>query len=418
MKRSRYTNWLGLWMLSAITLLAERPLVSRQEAPLLEEASALAVTNAPAALALIETARAGGRASGVLDLSAGHLLMGQDAYEAAEHAYRAALEKAPDFLEAQVGLGRALLMLSRWQEAEAILRGPAAAPEASEEILLLHGYVLLELNRTVSAESVYRRAALLGGESTDALYGLARVFMGQNRYGECAAVLAELLQRRPDVSDYWGLLADVRLAQERPGDARVALETARRLDAATPRMLALLGDLYLHADRWDEAVPVYAAAREAAPEDIDLGLRMARGLMAMGHFDEAGLMLERYADDASASYVALRAEWAQMVDRGEEALAAYRAWVSLAPIDERALLGLGDLLHATGDLGAAETWYERARLAHPQRTGPLLRLAQVALDRAEYDTAALHLERAHVLGGDAAVLRTLDQVRRLREAGE
>ena len=415
MTRSRYSVWFLLWLLPAMTLFAERPTVSRQEAALLEEAAALAVTNATAALELIETARADGRGSGALDLSAGHLLMGQESYEAAEQAYRDALEKAPGFVDAQVGLGRALVMLSRWLEAESVLRGPAAAPEATEETLLLHGYLLLELNRLVSAESVYRRAALAGGESTDALFGLARVFLEQSRYGECAAVLTELLQRRPGSSDYWGLLADVRLAQERPGEARVALEAARRLDAATPRMLALLGDLYLHAGRSDEAVSAYTAAR-AASDDIDLVLRMVRGLLGAGQAEEAGAMLDQVTDvepQFATRLAALRAEWAQAMGRDDEAMAAYRAWVELEPTDERALLGLGDLLRVDGDLSGAESWYERARLAHPQRTEPLLRLAQVALDRADYKAAAAHLERAHVLGGDPAVERSLLQVRRL-----
>jgi len=406
---------LGMW--NAGVALAERPSVTREEASVLQRAGAVAETNAAAAVTLLDAARRGDRSSAALDYSLGNLLVELEDFEAAEDAFRAAHEKAPLFKEARIGLGRALVLQSRWADAEQTLRGLTGASDASEEVLLLYGYVLLELNRLVSAESVYRRAVLAGGESPDALYGLARCFMEQERFSECAAVMEELVQRRPDEASYWALLADVRLAANRPDGALVALETARRLDVMTPRMRVLLGDLYMNRQRPEAALTAYQAALDAAPGDAAIRLKLAESLLMAGRTDDAGVLLDAHVDagdEQDIGYYRARAQWAEQTGRDAEAQAAYRAWVKLDPVQEQALLALGDLLHAAGKLSEAETWYDRARVAHPQRTAPLLRLAQIAMDRADYESAEKHLEHAHVLSGDASIERSLQQVRRLR----
>ena len=154
---------------------------------------------------------------------------------------------------------------------------------------------------------------------------------------------------------------------------------------------------------------------DAGPEGW---LRMAGILLAAERGDEAAAWLDRYGNEVKepgATYFRLRAEWGDLTGQEAEARAAREAWARLEPTNERVLLALGDAALREGKAAAAELWFDRARLANPGRVEPLLRLARLALDKEEYDTAIRHLEQALVLRGDPAIERTLQQVRRLVE---
>ncbi len=418
---SRVVLMLGLVTLSGWSQIragaAERPPVTRQEAALLTDVAEVAETNLVAAVERLDEARAPDRASAALDYSAGNLRLALEAYSLAIAAYEAALSKWPAFHEARVGLGRAQALAEQWTEAERTLRAPAMRADATEDLLLLYGYVLLSLNRVISAESIYRRAVLAGGESSDALFGLARCFMEQQRYRECAATMEELVQRVPDEGAYWRLLAEVRLAEAQSDAAIVALEAARRLGAATPEMLLMLADLYVYRDAPAVAVALFDEALQAEPDQPDWWLRAAEGLLQAGHPEKADAWLTQYAaaaEERPARYFRARARWAAMMDLPEEARTAYRSWIEQDPVNVHALLGMGDLLYADGDWTGAEIWYERAQRVDEGSTMAWQRLARVALDRGAYDQAEDYLQRAHVVSGDPAIARTLQQVRRLR----
>ncbi len=412
------------WFLLLATLLslrptaAEQPSVTREEARLLEKVSAVAETNAPAALRLLETVRRDEDAGAALDYTAGNLYsrMSQDA--AAADAYRMAITKHPGFVAAQAGLGRALAAQSEWRESERVLSPLASAADAGRNVLLLYGHVLLELGRTISAELVYRRILQSDQDTSDALYGLARCYLLQNRFLEGTAVLEELVRQQPRNHAAWALLADMWLARERPERALMRLETARRLNAATAPMLAQLGDLYVNQDLTAIAAEVYREALQMTTEPDDLLLRAAEGLSFGNAPQEAGELLDQYLTrvaEPETRYYRVRAQWAEQTGQTSAAREAYHAWIERDPLNMDALLALGDRYQTDGEPETAELWYERARDAHPRHPAPLIRLAHLAVARRAFAEAIDLLERAHVHGGDPAVGRSIQQIRRLQE---
>ncbi len=401
----------------AASAVAERPAISPQEATLLEEASGIAATNEIAALELIESARGRGRAAAPVDYSAANLLAALGRYEEAEQAYRIALDKAPNFAQAQIGLARVLALLGRWAEAEALLRSRVAKEDVPVEHLLLYGNVLLEMNRTVSAETIFRRAALLDGDSRGALAGLARCFLAQQRWTESAALAEELVTRYPDEASYWRLLADTQLAQGNRQAAVIALEGAWRMGAADASVLLLLGELHVAADRADEAARVLNAATEKVAERPEDWLRLAESLVWAGLLEQVEDLLRRYAaevDERPTRYFRTQARLAEQRDDAEAVREAYANWVRHDPVNREALLALGDWHAEREEWHRAETWYERSAQAHANDAAPWSRLARSALAREAYAQAESHLTRAHVLGGEESVERLLQQVRRLR----
>lgn len=401
-------------LLGVATLFADAPTVSRTEAAALERAADVALTNRAAAIELLEPLRRGGRGSAPLDYSVGNLWAGLEAYDEAVEAYALALEKAPEFEAARLAWGRVLALQGKWNEAEAKLRTLVRRDTAEEDVLLLYGHVLLALERYVSAETIYRRAMLIGDESMEAQFGLARVFMAQQRLPEAVAIVEQLIQDQPDDVRFWGSLADAQVMAGRTDAARITLETAHRLNLADVPMLVLLGELHLQHGQAGLAVSAFEAAMVEGHERSDLALRLAEGLLHAGADYRVEAVLDAVDPvERGAAYWRLRARWAMQQDDAGIAHEAYSEWLKVDPLNLEALLGMGDWHDAEGAGTDAVLWYERAARAAPQAHEPWLRKAQIALDRQQWATAANHLERAHVLSGDAAIERALQQVRRL-----
>lgn len=395
---------------------SERPAITRQEAEVLKEVAELAGTDPATAMATLQAAREHPRASAALDYSAGNLLMGLEEFVAAQSAYEMALEKHPDFPEATLGLARSLVWQEKWVEAASILRSLSQSADAPVAVMLLHGYVLLAQERYVSAETIYRQAALQDGDTKDAVMGLARAFLGQQRYREASAILREWVLRNPLETNAWQLLAEIEWTAGQAESALITLETARRMAPLSTSMIRMLGDLYQSRGMMAEAVRLYESMDTVLTDEALIGFRWVDALLALGRIEAAGRRLDAMSDAADdPHYQEVRVRWAEAADMPDQMQDALRRWIELDPVNERALLRMGDAKAEEGDLEAATLWYDRARLAHSQNAAPLMRLARTALDRERFDEAAQWLEQAHIVTGDPHIERSLQQVRRLAE---
>jgi tetratricopeptide (TPR) repeat protein len=119
-------------------------------------------------------------------------------FEAAIEAYEQALALAPDFSDAYVGLGAALLGLGRSEEAlDALLQAAALAPDDYWTQRLL-GNAYLNLQRYALAEAPLTRAYLLRPEQPHILIGVALALGRSGRPEQALRVLDEAAQRIDD----------------------------------------------------------------------------------------------------------------------------------------------------------------------------------------------------------------------------
>ena len=411
-------SWVVVGIGTSLVQAAEIPTVSRRESRLLEQVTAVAQTNATAAMRLLEPERALDEASAALDFVAGNLYSRLAQDSAAAAAYRVALDKAPGFTAAQAGLARALAAQAQWPAAEALLRPLAEPDDAEPDVLLLYGFVLIEQGRAIPAEWVYRRVLRRDDTHRDALYGLARCALGQGRSREGIAVLEMLLQDQPNDANAWALLADLWLERDQPAEALVRLESARRLGAASGPMLAQLGDLYVHQQLHAPATEAYLAALESDSSSPVLVLRAVEGLLFAGDAQRAGEWLEHYREiepSPGGRYFRAQLRWAELAGQPEAARTACRAWIAVDPLNLDALLAMGEGYRAEGALDAAALWFERARDAHPRVAEPLLRLAGLAMSRRDYKMALERLEHAYGVDGNPETARAIAHIRRMGE---
>jgi cytochrome c-type biogenesis protein CcmH/NrfG len=399
------------------------PVVSRREAGVLQEAMYLSTNSLEAAIARLREADRED-ASAALDFTLGNLYVQTNRLEDAEAAYRAAIEKHPRFRAALNNLGRVLLMQDRPDAAAEMFAGLLRDGQADAESLLLLGHAYDLGGKSLSAEGAFRQALLLAPDSGDARRGLARALLAQGRLTECAALLGELVREQPGASELWNLLAGASVERGRNDDAIVALETARRLDAATPSMLATLGDLYINAGRPADAMIAYRAAFAAVDADAARRLRAVEALQALGEFDGARELLGDLRGEADSQVQALpagqqhalrrlEAAQARLEGRIDDARRLTEAVLADNPLDGDALLMLGELYREAGSVEEAVMTFERAaRLSGFEARG-LVRQAQAEIERGRYAVAVELLERAQAFDPKPHVARYLEQVRRL-----
>lgn len=408
-----------LTALAAETPMITSPTVTREESEQLHAALAVSATNMTEALAQLVAYRTPA-SSAALDFTIGNLYFEAGDEAAAMTAYRDALVKLPHFRAARVNLARLHLLRDEPDDAMQVLREVTADGQGDADTYLLLGHALLLTDALVSAETAYRQSLMLRPQDPDALLGLARALLPQDRADESLALAAELLRRDPLKREIWALRANAFMALDRTEDAARTLESAHRLALADPEMMATLGDLHLNAGRPEDAVRCYQLAFAGDAPSASRLLRAFEGFVMLRQAEGAAAMRDRVA--------AVRADWttpqrqlalrlegdlALLQDQPEAALAIYQTLLKEDPLDGRTLLRVAELQRATEQLEEAAMTCERAERIPAVQADALLLHAQIEVEREAYRRATELLEAAQALAPRPRVQRYLDQVRRL-----
>jgi len=181
--------------------------VSSQEAKLLRQVAQLADTDPEAAIKLLAS-KVTPQSSAALDLALGNLEFQQGRLEEAEEAYRAALKKFPAFARARMNLAQVLIRQEKLSHVTEVLRPVLISGQAGPEAFTLLGYAFLLQGQLLPAETAYRQALLLKPDDVNTSLGLAKCLLEQERYHEAIRLLEGLVEREPQRSQLWPLLAN------------------------------------------------------------------------------------------------------------------------------------------------------------------------------------------------------------------
>lgn len=398
--------------------------ISRRQSEVLQSAMRLAETNMPAAVAALEKEiDAGDDPHPALFLALGNLYFQRGDSEEAADLYRIVISKEPRMTDARRNLGRALMTLEQMDEAKKVFQSLAEDGKARADDVLLLGHAYALSAQWVSAETAYRQVLMLAPENDDAREGLVRSLIQQNRYEEALAMTDELLAEQPDTLEWWSLKVDLLVALDRPKDALAALEAARRLQLADSDMMKTAGDLFLREGQTDESIRRFRELADRGEVDFTRLIQLSEYLLMSGQTDEAEqfMQLIRSAQrsiqeqDDRIAWLRLQADYARMKEDYEEAFKIYRDVLRVRPLNAQALLGMGDVEKARGNVAEAMTWYERAARIEGHEAEGLTRQAMLEVDRDRYEKAVELLEAARVYDDRPHIIRYLDQLRRMTE---
>ena len=214
----------------------------------------------------------------------------------AEQFLRAATQLKPTS-HVEEGQERAWLSLahmleaSRPEEAIGAYAKAATLQPKDPEPHLAAGLVFEKEQKFSDAEGEYKQALVLDSSAdspaSDALTGLANIYMRGRRLPEAEAVLRRLVMAHPAEASPHVQLGRVLAAEGKNEDAIAELQTGTKLDPGDASLQRDLADLYSMAKKNDQAEAAYRALLAGSPNDAELHDSLGKSLLEQKKFLDA-----------------------------------------------------------------------------------------------------------------------------------
>lgn len=209
----------------------------------------------------------------------------------AEQFLRAATQLKPTSHVAE-GQSRAWLSLAhvlernKPEEALVAYRQAALLQPKNAEPHLAAGLLLEKEDKFSDAEEEYKVALALD-PSSDALTGLANIYMRGRRFPEAAEYLRKLVAAHPEEAAGHVQLGRVLAAEGKNDDAIAELQAGAKLAPADVSVQRDLGDLYSAMKKNDLAEVTYRALLATSPNDAELHHALGKALLEQKKFVDA-----------------------------------------------------------------------------------------------------------------------------------
>ena len=344
--------------------------------------------------------------------------------DGAEAAFRAAVERAPQSVEARITLADYLVATKRHAEAEQHLQQAVTANPASELANRAAANFYVSSHRDQAAEPFFKAAAAQPNQKMKSTLALADYYAAARRYAEARAVL-EAVTSGPMATGAKIRRAAIALEIGSPADARQLIDGVLK-KRPTADALAVNAQLLQREGKADEALSAARAAIDLDPTlamahyiagSIELDrrnfesaersfrevlrqnkltgaatLQLAKARLATGHAADAIELAEQADGQRGARLTLARALVADgQIARAREELAQLDAAVPPSP-EPAVLLGAIDL--AAGNVPAARMHATRALSIAPNSADALALAARAAIATGDTSAAEQYLERA------------------------
>ncbi len=319
----------------------------------------------------------------------GKILLEEGEYLEAEENFQLAVSLAP--LDPYLRIEHANYLLSAGEPDAAVAELEVAQSLAPTDAVVLKtaGRLLLQASRDNEsafdrARLVFERLRAVEPQDEEGLSTLGRIYLGEQRFADAAAVFREALVHWPQSRSLHGSLIDALLREGESEEARQAIETFLEIEPSAIRARLTLFDLLRGAGDAAGALEMLRRTPPESPGGAEIFRRLAVALYEGGAYREALHWLDRslQAGDASVEDdpqgVFLRALLLSAEGRSEDAIAALETLLEAHP--ER----LDALQLLVRHLFGAARWQEAADLME-------VRLG-AELDPETADVALLHAD--------------------------
>jgi Tfp pilus assembly protein PilF len=207
----------------------------------------------------------------------------------AEEFLRAATHLKPTSHAAD-GEYRAWLSLAHVQEKAMPEEALRAFQQASTlqpkqvEPHLSAGSLLEHEGKFADAEQEYKEALALDSQSTDAVVGLANIYMQGRRFPQAEASLRKLLAIRPDSGPTHIQMGRVLAAEGKNDEAVVELQAGIKLEPGDDAAHREVAELFAAAGKSDLAESAYRELVAVHPNDAELHRRLGEALLLQKKF--------------------------------------------------------------------------------------------------------------------------------------
>nr|WP_315489253.1 tetratricopeptide repeat protein [uncultured Rhodoferax sp.] len=314
----------------------------------------------------------------------GWFLLSQEQWAEAATVLEQALSELPNNPEARCHLVTALQQQHRNEEALQVLSAGLALNPSTPALLQHRVHVLLSLHR--SEEALASLLQLLEQTPNDvANHTLASVLLERNGELQAASDHAEKAIAGDDqAAGAWRVLAQIRIRQNRLGDAALALKTALKLDSSnTGEPQQKLGWICVTEGQFEDAIEAFKAAVEYDTTDASAWYGLAKALHATHRFSEALTAVQRALHLNSKWLDALVLQGQILIDLGpdhwEAAVSQLNEALVLQPASIQARYHLAIALQNIDRKEEAEQVLSEGLKITPDSSDLLRRLADILL---------------------------------------
>jgi tetratricopeptide (TPR) repeat protein len=308
--------------------------------------------------------------------------------EAAARALERALELAPDLQPARLALAQVRLSEGELEGAESLLRELLHEQPEHAQALSTLAQVAMRQGRGDEARRIAERAeaapfynlysdplmdqVVTEGVSAVLIWERARAFLQNGKVEQAAIGLSRVVELQPDNADAHHQLALAYRNLGRPAAARRHLERVVALQPELVDARIQLAGLLLDEGRGSAAIPHLEKLTELAPHDPDADWYLGRAMVQAGDPGRAVEIFARAAAKAGAAGTeppvwALN-EWGSALarlGRMDVAEELFRRALAAAPEDAQALFHLGLVHEARGSFDEAVGYYCRSTRSRP-----------------------------------------------------
>ena len=328
------------------------------------------------------------------------------------------MKRYPSFLRGWSNLGVLYYTSDKFAQAIPCFSTAVTLGDRDPATFGLLAYSLERQGNIVPAEMAYMQA--LSGEPANPnwMEGLLRIYIEGKQYGRAESLVKNLIKERPKETRYWLTYANVLLEGNRKLEAIAVLEAAVGTGVAGPDELNLLADLYAEQRLVPEAVTICQKVLGASPAMGEQKLiHFAEVLTAGGQLAQAqevlGSMKSELTPAGRIRYLLAGADLLVAKKQWREARQQLEELLKLAPLNGKALLGLGLTYAGEDDLPHATLAFEAACQIPESAYRADLELANIELKNRHYEKSVAYLEAALKIEKTDAVQNYLTRIKTL-----
>lgn len=232
--------------------------------------------------------------------------------------------------------------------------------------------------------------ASLSGNSAHSLLERGRGLGAVGAWDLAGEVFARVVQLDPQYAEGWAYLGESH-QQTNAGDGREELEKAGDLDSESNAVKGLTALYYRRHGQFEKALALIKQAAENEPDEPAWQVEWANTLAEKGDLQEAldhyRAAIEIDPQNVQNRYLLARFCLTYSIEVRETGLPTAREGAALEPGNPRWPDLMGRILLALGDTDLAERSFRQALTLDPANFSAGLHLAQLFLDRGDFDQA-------------------------------
>lgn len=385
----------------------EPNVTSTERGLLVEVQTLMGAENRTAALKKLESSPIT-KKSPALTFNLANLYFETGKIEKSIETYQAALKEYPSFRRAHHNLALAFIREEKLEDALTHLTEAIRLGDSEGSTYGMLGYCRLARQEYASALQAYRLAQVTEPNVPEWSAGIAQCLQNLGGETEAAALLDEVIRKRPLESSFSVLQANIYLNLNQPESAVKALELPYRLDRLDADQSLLLADLHLRAQRHDASTEVitYAFSKERKPS-LGAVLRLVTTSSSQANWPLVKDLLEKAKEEKPSRPLQL-ATAKYLIASGENPPSGAEILERLVyedPTDGVATIALAKHLVASGQPRSAQLLFERATVDSTTSYEAHVELARLHVSQSSYSKAIFSIDAALAINPTEA-LRT------------